>query len=139
MTDIERDRLIGRGWAAPVRVGGGGGIELVEGNREVEEAIAVILATAPGERVMRPEFGCRIHDLVFSPVNSETLGMAQRYVEEALGRWEPRVDVRDVDVQLSYEEAEHGVLRIVVDYTIRATKDERSLVYPFYIIEHEGQ
>jgi uncharacterized protein len=139
MTDFERERLIGRGWGAPLRVGGGGGIELVDGNREIEEAIAVILATAPGERVMRPEFGCRIHELVFSPVNSETLGMAQRYVEEALGRWEPRVDVRSVRMALSSDDESNGLLRITVDYAIRATKDERTLVYPFYIIEHEGQ
>ncbi len=135
MTRLPNERLIGTGWAAPVRVGGHGGVELVSGGREIEESIAVILGTAPGERVMRPAFGCRIHELVFASLNSETLGLAQRYVREALGRWEPRVDVEDVAVDFDEDRDGRALLRATVTYTIRSTKDERSLVYPFYIIE----
>lgn len=95
----------------------------------------MILGTAPGERLMRPDFGCRIHELTFASLNSETLGLAQRYVREALGRWEPRIDVDDVDVEFAEDRQGRAILRATVTYTIRSTKDERSLVYPFYIIE----
>lgn len=137
MTEIPEQRLIGTGWAAPVRVGGHGGIELVSGHREIEEAIAVILSTSPGERVMRPAFGCRIHELVFAPQNSETIGLAARYIREALGRWEPRIDVADIEIEVGDDIDGRPVVLATVSYSIRATKDERSLVYPFYIIEHE--
>lgn len=136
MTQFPNEQLIGTGLGAPVRVGGHGGIELVSGTREIEEAIAVILGTGLGERVMRPQFGCRIHELVFASLNSETLGLAQRYVREALGRWEPRIEVTDVEVDFHEDAAGNALLRAAVSYTIRATKDERTLVYPFYIIDH---
>ena len=135
---IEENRFIGKGWGFPVRTGGAGGIELVGGHREIDEAIAIIIGTSPGERVMRPEFGCRIHELVFAPVNAETVALAQRYVQEALGRWEPRIEVDDVDVEIDAEANEAARLLMTVKYTVKATKDERSLVYPFYLIEQES-
>ena len=85
--------LIGRGWGFPVSVDSTGGIRMSSDRTEIEEAISIILGTSPGERVMRPTFGCRIHELVFAPNTPETLGLARRFVEEALGMWEPRVDV----------------------------------------------
>ena len=134
MTD---DILIGRGWGFPLNTDAVGGLRLVSGTTEIEEAIAIIIGTSPGERVMRPGFGCRIHELVFAPNNSETLGLARRYVEEAIGMWEPRVQVGSVVVEADAEEADRGRLNIEVTYSIRGTKDARSLVYPFYLIEHE--
>ena len=86
---------------------------------------------------MRPEFGCRIHELVFAPNNLETIGLARRYVEEALGMWEPRIEVSSVDVSLDPIEVARGRLNIEVQYTVRGTKDSRSLVFPFYLIENE--
>jgi phage baseplate assembly protein W len=130
--------LIGKGWGFPFRVAGYGGIELVADGRELDESITIILGTSPGERVMRPQFGCRIHELVFHPLNSEILGLAERFVREALLRWEPRIEVESVDVEFDEVEHARGRLNISVSYSVRATKDERSLVYPFYVIERNG-
>lgn len=134
MTD---NLLIGRGWGFPVGVDSTGGIGLSGNAAEIHEAIAIIIGTSPGERVMRPTFGCRIHELVFAPNNLETVGLARRYVEEALGMWEPRIEVNAVNVWLDPAEVERGRLNIDVRYTIRGTKDSRSLVFPFYLIENE--
>lgn len=129
--------LIGRGWAFPVGVNGSGGIALASGTDEIDESIALILGTSLGERVMRPDFGCRIHELVFSPVNGETLGLAKRYVEDALGWWEPRIDVLETRAEADPRESHLGKLLIWITYEVRATHDRRSLVYPFYLIREE--
>jgi phage baseplate assembly protein W len=129
--------LIGRGWGFPLGVDATGGLALSSGLIEIEESISIIIGTSPGERVMRPTFGCKIHELVFAPNNSETLGLARRHVEEALGMWEPRIEVRAVNVSADAAEADRGRLNIEVTYMVRGTKDARSLVYPFYLIENE--
>jgi phage baseplate assembly protein W len=131
------DILIGRGWRFPVGVDATGGIGVSSHNQEIEEAIAIIIGTSPGERVMRPNFGCRIHELVFAPNSPETVGLARRYVEEALGMWEPRVTVESIDVSADSADRDNARMNITVTYTIRSTKDRRSLVYPFYLIEPE--
>lgn len=131
------DALIGRGWAFPVGVSGSGGIALAHGNDDIEQAIRIILGTAPGERVMRPDFGCRIHELVFAPTTGETIGLARHYVEEALGWWEPRIDVRDVTVEGDPNDPRGARLWVSIRYEVRATKDERTLVYPFYLIHDD--
>ncbi|MFN0095932.1 MAG: GPW/gp25 family protein [Dehalococcoidia bacterium] len=131
------NELVGRGWAFPIGVGGGGGIALAQDLDDIEQAILIILGTSPGERVMRPDFGCRIHELVFDPSMTETLGAAVRYVEEALAWWEPRIEVRDVEAVV--DPKDHGRILIHVHYTVRTTKDERSLVFPFYLIEREAE
>jgi len=118
-----------------MREDGHGGIALAQGVTDIEQAIGIILGTAPGERRMRPNFGCRIHELVFHPINATTIGLACHYVEEALGWWEPRIDVLRVDVRP--DPLEPARLLINVHYQVRATKDERTLVYPFYRIPGE--
>ena len=134
MTD---NRLIGRGWAFPVAPDGSGGIAMADGNQDIEQAMRLILSTSPGERVMRPNFGCRIHELVFAPLTGDTLGLAHRYIEEALGWWEPRIEVREIEVEPDDGDAARGRLNVMIRYAVRATKDERTLVYPFYLIREE--
>ena len=134
---MAESELIGRGWAYPVGISGSGGIALSSGTTDIEEAVRAILGTSPGERAMRPDFGCRIHELVFAPVTGETLGLAKHYVEEALGWWEPRIDVREVLTEVDPADRFGARLLVSISYTIRATKDERTLVYPFYLIEDE--
>ncbi|MFF5155143.1 GPW/gp25 family protein [Streptomyces sp. NPDC000348] len=129
------ERFIGRGWGFPLRVGPTGGIALVEREREVEEAIRLVLGTAPGERPMRPEFGCGIHDYVFAPGDGATAGRVAQQVREALERWEPRIAVDDVVV--AFDAVEDGTLYIDVRYTLRSTNDRRNLVFPFYTIPSE--
>jgi uncharacterized protein len=126
-------QFIGAGWAAfDVRTDATGGIALVTGEREIEEAIRLILGTAPGERPMRPEFGCRIHDLVFGPANASTAGEIAYEVRSALERWEPRVDV--VDVRVSFDRADAATVYVDLVYSLRGANDPRNLVFPFYVI-----
>jgi len=127
--------IIGKGWQFPPRLGRRGGIGLVGGEAEIEQAILIILRTAPGQRVMRPEFGCELHDLVFMPNNSATAGRVKRAVRQALGRWEPRINVLDVDVNPDPEDTAR--LLVEIHYRIKATHDRRSLVHPFYLIPEE--
>jgi hypothetical protein len=126
------DEFIGRGWAFPLRTDATGGIALVSREREIEEAIRLILGTSPGERPMRPEFGCRIHEYVFASADGATASAISAEVKAALRRWEPRVDVEDVVVTFDRQDA--SVLYIDVRYAIRRTNDRRNLVFPFYVI-----
>lgn len=125
--------FLGRGWGFPVDTDSTGAVEVVEAEVDIEEAIRIILGTAKGERVMRPEFGCGIHDYVFSTVNTTTLHMVETSVEEALVEWEPRIDVRSVEVSPGRLDA--GELLISIDYRVRQSNVEHNLVYPFYLSE----
>ena len=131
------NEFIGAGLAFPLRTDSSGGIALVSGNREIEEAIRLILGTAPGERPMRPEFGCRIHDEVFSGAGAGAAGRIAQHVRDALLRWEPRIEVNDVDVSVDGED--RSVLYIEIAYTINSTNDRRNLVFPFYTIPEEAE
>ena len=124
--------FIGAGWSFPLRTDATGSIALVGGEREIVESIRLILATAPGERPMRPEFGCAIHDLVFAPADAATAGQIAYEVRVALERWEPRITVTDVVVR--FDDADRGVLLIEIRYTLRSSNDPRNLVFPFYVI-----
>jgi phage baseplate assembly protein W len=135
MTTNGRD-IIGSGWAFPVRVDARGRISLARQERDVEEAIHMILLTPKGQRVMRPDFGCRIHELIFASNDATTAGLATYYVEEALGMWEPRIRVEKVIAQPDPENS--GRLLIEIAYVIKSTHDRRSLVFPFYRIPGEA-
>jgi Bacteriophage baseplate protein W len=127
--------LIGRGWAFPLGVDARGGIALAEGEEEIRQAILLIVRTRRGARVMRPEFGCRIWELLFAPNDASTWTIACHHVREALGWWEPRIEVDDV--RASVDPGNQAAMEIEVEYTIRATHDGRSLVFPFYLIPDE--
>jgi phage baseplate assembly protein W len=125
-------RFVGAGWAFPVHTDPTGAVALVVREREIEEAIRLVLGTAPGERPMRPEFGCRIHDLVFGPANASTAGEIAYEVRTALERWEPRVDV--LDVRVGFDRVDAGTVYVDLHYTVRGVNDPRNLVFPFYVI-----
>lgn len=128
--------FIGSGWAFPVTVNEQrGGIRLARGDQDIQQAIWIILATPIGERRMRPTFGCAIHDLVFATNDATTHGLIRYYVMQALGLWEPRIEVRDVHV--SRDPTEASRLLVEIDYITRATNHQRNLVYPFYLIPGE--
>lgn len=124
--------IIGTGLAFPLGVDRRGGLALARDEDDVEQAISIILSTAPGERPMRPEFGCGVHDYVFDVIDAGTLGRMDEEVRAALERWEPRIDVLSVDFDL--ETVDKGRLAITIEYRIRATNDVRNLVYPFYVV-----
>lgn len=132
---VESD-VVGRGFAFPLHVDHTGSIAMASGPEAVQRALAIVLSTAPGERVMRPEFGCAIWELLYAPVNPNTLGLMAEHVREAVGRWEPRVDLEDVEVRP--DPANAARVEIDIAYRIRPTNDRRNLVYPFYVIPEEG-
>jgi phage baseplate assembly protein W len=128
--------VVGRGFAWPLGVDHTGSIRLTAAGGDLDDAIRVVLLTAPGERVMRPRFGCRIWDLLFEPVNANLVGLVAQAVRDALAEWEPRIEVEDVrPVQ---DGADSALIRISIVYRVRATNDRRNLVYPFYVIPREG-
>jgi phage baseplate assembly protein W len=127
--------FLGQGLAFPFQINARGGIALASGPRDIEQSIRIILETAPGERRMRPEFGCRIHELIFAPHNATTEGLIMHYVEQALARWEPRITVKEIDV--SAGPANSAALLVEIKYIVKDTHDERSIVYPFYLMGEE--
>ena len=127
--------FLGQGVAFPLQVNARGEIALAGGERDIEQSIRVILGTRPGERMMRPEFGCRASELLFEPRNSATETQMQQYVEEALRRWEPRIEVQWVSVMS--DNTQDGAVVVEVNYLIKATHDERSIVYPFFLVGEE--
>jgi phage baseplate assembly protein W len=127
--------FVGRGFYWPLQVDHTGAIRLTDGADDLDRSMAVVLATAPGERVMRPQFGCRIWDLLFEPVTANLLGLMAQAVREALSQWEPRVHVEAVEPVADPDD--HALVLINVRYRVKATNDRRNLVYPFYVIPHE--
>ena len=127
--------FVGAGWAFPLRINSRGGLALVGGERDIDEAIRLILSTPVGERRMRPEFGCRVHDLPFATNDPTTHGLIHHHVLEALTLWDPRIEVQDVRV--SPDAVDAGRVLIEIDYTVRRTNQLRNLVYPFYLIPPE--
>lgn len=127
--------FLGVGWAFPVDVDGQGALALAEYEESVRQSIWIILATAKGERVMRPDFGCGIHDLVFGVNSAATAGQVAQAVRTALLLFEPRLDV----VEIAVQPAGGGeVLLINIDYRVRATNNAFNLVYPFYLERSAG-
>lgn len=127
--------FVGSGWGFPASISRAGGVRLVSGTEELDAAIRMILSTVPGERVMRPEFGCAMWSHVFSPLTATTLGLIEQSVREALERWEPRIVLDDVR---AVPDQQAGTVLIELAYRVRATNDTRNLVYPFYTIPTES-
>jgi uncharacterized protein len=129
--------FLGRGWKYPVGVDPvSGRIAMSEYEQDIKEAIRIILATAPGERLMRPDFGCGIHDLVFSTISRATIGLFESRVREAIIKWEPRVEIVALDI--STRDATNGKLEIQLKCRVRDTNNEFNLVFPFYLTEGAG-
>lgn len=97
----------------------------------IRESVLIILGTAKGERVMRPDFGCGIHELVFAPNSTSTAALVAFHVKEALLQWEPRIEV--VDVNAVSDSQDPSRLNINVEYNIKKSNTKRNLVYPFYL------
>lgn len=127
--------FLGRGWSFPVRTDHQGNIKLEEGDENIERSVRAILSTAQGERVMRPDFGCRIHDQVYSSLSPATLNRIEDAVEEALVKWESRISIESIDARVDPDEP--GKVIIDIDYWVESTNSSENMVYPFYL--KEGQ
>ena len=123
--------FLGRGWSFPVVLDATGAIAEASEEDKVRQSIELVLRTAPGERMMRPDFGCGIHDLVFDVISDDLLGRVLGAVSTALATWEPRIDVLGVDAQ--QDSLDPTRLLIEIDYRVRSTNSRFNLVFPFYV------
>lgn len=126
--------ILGKGFTFPLRLSVNGSFSISEYEDDIREAIGIIISTAPGERIMRPDFGCGIHDLVFTTINTATMARAEADVKEALIKYEPRIEVDEVKV--TSDSTFNGKLLIDIHYRIRETNNAFNYVYDFYL--HEG-
>lgn len=135
MPENSRTAYLGRGLAFPIHADALGTVELISADKDIEQSIRIILSTRPGERVMRPEFGCRAHDLLFEPRDSVLASKIEDDVSEALAMWEPRIEVTSVEPII--DEATDGAVLVNIDYIVKSSHDERSIVFPFFIERQE--
>lgn len=135
MADVKGD-FIGQGWRFPIKPDVQKRLNWVSGPEAIRQSIWLILTTSPGERQMRPEFGCGIHDLVFEANTAALHGLVQANVQSALVKWEPRIDVLGVRVEAPPEQP--NLLLVHVDYRIRANNAFFNLVFPFFLLEGAG-
>ncbi len=129
------EEFIGAGWSFPMRTDATGSIALVTHDREIEESIRLIVGTAPGERPMRPEYGCAINDYIFATIDPDTAGRIASEVRSSLVRWEPRIEVKGIDV--TADPKDQTLVYIDIRYSVGDTNDPRNLVFPFYTIPAE--
>ena len=125
------DDFLGVGWQFEVAVDANGQIAMARHEESIRQSIWMILGTARGERLMRPDFGCGIHDLVFAINSAGTAGQVASLVRQALIRWEPRIDV--LSVSAASDAADPTLLLIEIAYQVRTTNSRFNLVYPFYL------
>lgn len=118
---------------AGLRFGANGGIEMVQYNDSIRQALLLLFSTRPGERVMRPDYGCDIHRLIFSPNDDTTAGLAIYYVQRAIDRWEPRIDVLRLDAGRDDEQPER--LNILLQYRVRVTRHTELLTFSLNLVE----
>ena len=130
------DAFLGTGWSFPVETDQRGDIKLSNAEKDIRESIRIILGTAKGERLMRPEFGCDIHKHVFSAASPATLNLIESSVREALVKWEPRIDIESVDART--DDQDPTKVLIDIEYHVRTTNSLSNMVYPFYITEGDG-
>lgn len=138
MSEQERIKsFLGTGFHFPIEVDEvTGRMKTVSLEEDIEQAVRIILMTRKGERVMRPEFGCNIHDYAFDTMDYTTRFQMEQSVREALVMWEPRIS--DVDVHVNNKQEQEGVLLIEISYVVRSTNNPYNLVYPYYINEGMG-
>lgn len=134
MAEVNQRDFLGVGWTYPVATDPlSGDVALSRYERDIKEAIRIILETAPGERAMRPRFGCGIHDLTFEEINTTTIVAVEASVRDALITYEPRIEIIEVVVDPS--DALNGLLLVAIQYRIRRTNQEDNLVFPFLYSE----
>jgi len=123
--------FLGKGWPFPIKMDEAGELTLTEYEKCVEQSIRLILGTHPGERVMNPDYGCILWNMVFEPMGSGTEQEVNKIVRESLIRWEPRIRIDDVVTTISQDT--FGRMDVTVTYTITRTNTTHNLVYPFYL------
>jgi len=129
----EKD-FLGKGWSFPPSFQqGGAGVTIVKEEEDIKQSLQIILSTTPGERVMRPDFGCNMQDMVFEPINTSIITFMRDRIEKAILYFEPRIDLMRVEINTA--SVFEGLVLIEIDYSIRTTNSRQNFVYPFYINE----
>ena len=128
--------FLGAGWAFPLKINEAGNIKIVYFEKSIAESIRIILGTSKGERIMRPDFGCEINDLVFAPNNSNTQSLICHYIEEALIKWEPRIILEKVEALPDKDD--DAKINIFIEYKNRSVNTAFNMVYPFYLERGES-
>ncbi len=123
--------ILGKGWQFPITLDQADAVAISRYEEKIKQSIHIILGTAKGERVMRPTFGCNIHDYIFAVINATTLNRIKSAVREALILWEPRIEV--LRIQSSTRNANRGVIDVEINYKVRYTNTAFNLVYPVYL------
>jgi uncharacterized protein len=134
MDYLHSEAHLGQGLAFPLRTTVQGSLQLSAAGQNLAESIRVLLRTRVGERVYRPDYGCRLAELTFAPMNTDTLLLIRLNVQEALERWEPRIVLEQV---LTDPDPTLGRVDIVIHYRAKDSHQRRSLVYPFYLMPPE--
>ncbi|MBP0030693.1 GPW/gp25 family protein [Roseofilum reptotaenium CS-1145] len=132
----QRRPFVGQGVSFPLQVTRQGSLALSAEDLNIRQSMVIILMTDLGERVYRPNFGCRLSELAFAPMNQDTLSLMRIWVQEALEQWEPRITVIKV---LTIPRQEEGRVDLMIQYEIRANYTQQSMVFPFYLKSEEGQ
>jgi phage baseplate assembly protein W len=130
---VDDRAFLGHGWRFPIEAGVDGEVALSSYDRDVQEAVRIVLGTNPGERVMRPDFGAGLRAMLFEPMTATTASLVRHRVEQALVLWEPRIDV--LDVRVRPQPGPDAALVVEVEYRVRATNTFYNLVYPFHLLE----
>lgn len=127
--------FLGRGFSFPLATDAAGNVRMSQYEENIEQCIRVVLGTAPGERIYRPLFGCKIHDYIFAPNNAHTRNLVAYFAKEALQKWEPRI--RDLEVTAEQDAATPTTIQLRISYSVRATNTTFNLVYPFFLRREE--
>lgn len=126
--------FLGRGWSfPPVFDEKTASLRMVEEEEDISQSIFLLLSTRPGERIMQPDYGCELQNLVFEKINADTVGKIEDFIATSILYYEPRVTLEKIDVDASDEL--NGYLQIELEYLIRKTNVRTNIVYPFYFIE----
>jgi len=128
--------FLGTGWRFPIFPDATGCLGYTKDDANVEQSLHILLLTQMGERVMRPDYGCELHRLIFSPNDNTTSGLAIHYVRQALDRWEPRISVTAITFDRAEDEL--GTLLVDIGYELRSSSSPRNLIYPFYLVPAEA-
>ena len=127
---MQTQEQLGQGWAFPLQVNVQGGVQSSTSHGNIAESIQIILRTQLGERVYRPDFGSRLGELIFAPMNTQTLLLIRLYTQEALEKWEPRIIIDDIRTE---PDPVKGRVDVILTYHAKDEYEKRSLVYPFYL------
>jgi len=131
---MEYGDFLGKGWAFPLDFSNDNCVKISEKAKNIQESLYLLLRTYPGERLMHPDFGCRLRDYSFKIFDSTVATQIKNSVQSAILRFEPRVDIDSIDVEKD-DTSEISCIRITVNYTVRSTNTKHNFVYPFYINE----